>query len=247
MIRAVTKPNRSARPTDAVAGGQRPHITREKVIDTALRIADESTLAGVTMRAVANELDVYPNALYSHIGSRAELVSALSMRIFEDVLLPDARGTAWDQWLREVARRWRAAVHKHPNVATLAGTQLPTTSRAMPFVERVLDVLTSAGFPEAELVPAFNAYAGFVLSWPTLELADEPEAAPAGWKEQFGRDLDAVDPNTFPNLARAMPLMRNCAFMTRWDSGRSAPMDESFEFSLDVLLAGLAAKLPAQP
>ena len=42
-----------------------------------------------------------------------------------------------------------------------------------------------------------------------------------------------------------MELLANNAFLTRWDSGRIRPMDQSFEASLELLILGLRVKLDA--
>lgn len=222
----------------------KPALTRKRVLDAALKIVDESGPEALSMRAVAREIGVYPNAVYWHVGSRTQLIGAVSTLVFDEVTLPDAREHRWDDWLGLVAREWRAAMYRHPNIAAIAGTQLATTTRAMPIVERILSVLADAGFEDAALINAYNTFVGFLLGWLTVELSREPEPDDSGWKEEFAADLDQIDPNTFPTLARAMPKMRNSAFMTRWDSGQQRPMEESFDAALHIVLVGLRAVAP---
>lgn len=57
--------------------GHRAGLTRAAVLDTARALLAEEGLEGVTMRALALRLGVAPNALYSHIPGKAELVDAL--------------------------------------------------------------------------------------------------------------------------------------------------------------------------
>jgi TetR/AcrR family transcriptional regulator, tetracycline repressor protein len=62
--------------------GQRAGLTPGAVLDAARVLLAERGIDGVTMRALATRLDVAPNALYSHVPGKTELVDAL----LDDVL-----------------------------------------------------------------------------------------------------------------------------------------------------------------
>jgi len=57
--------------------GQRAGLTRAAVLDTAQALLAEEGLDALTMRALARRLGVAPNALYSHVPGKTELVDAL--------------------------------------------------------------------------------------------------------------------------------------------------------------------------
>ncbi|WP_113699129.1 TetR/AcrR family transcriptional regulator C-terminal domain-containing protein [Nonomuraea lactucae] len=221
----------------------RDPLSREQIIDAALAFVDERGLDALTMRALAQELGVYPTALYWHVGTKAQLLSAVSARIFEEVALPGAGELPWDAWLAMMARQCRAAIHRHPNLAPIVGSHLVVTTTAIPLVERVIVVLEGAGLAGEELLHVYNSLIGFVLGWVTLELSIEPADAEEGWKDDFARQLRSLDEVAFPALTRNMSLMANNAFMTRWDSGRAKPMDRSFDAALDLLVRGVRASL----
>lgn len=220
----------------------RAPLSRAEVVDAALRYVDEHGLDALTMRALAAEMSVYPTALYWHTGSKAQLVAAVSARVLEGIVLPSDHDMQWDQWLAAVARLCREAMHRHPNLAPIIGSQLVVTTTALPFVERVVDVLERAGFSGQKLIDAYNTAIGFVLGWVTLELSQGP-ADGDEWQQEYATQLRAVNPTAYPALTRNLDLMANNAFLTRWDSGRDRPMDSSFETALDVLILGLRAKV----
>ena len=230
-------------PRNRARRGSREPLSREEVVDAAVRYADEHGLEALTMRALAKEMGVYPTALYWHVGSKPQLVAAASARVLDDIVLPSVHGMNWDVWLGEVAPLCRAAMHRHPNLVPIMGSQLAVSTTAVPFVERILGVLEGAGFTGAELVDVYNTVIGFVLGWVTLELSAPPSDAEAGWQKGFAAELRGIDPNTFPVLARNLPLLENNAFLTRWESGRDRPMDRSFDVALDVLVRGLHSKI----
>lgn len=54
---------------------------RDSIADAALRLLDEVGLPDLSMRRLANELDVQPSALYWHFTSKQELLAAVADRI----------------------------------------------------------------------------------------------------------------------------------------------------------------------
>jgi hypothetical protein len=165
--------------------------------------------------------------------------------VLDDILLPADHDMAWDDWLAEVARLCRQTLHRHPNLSSVIGSQLVVTTASLPLVERVLNVLERAGFAGRELVDVYNAVAGFILGWVSLELSISPLDVEDDWQQEYAGQLRAVSPNAYPTMTRNMELLANNAFLTRWDSGRVRPMDRSFEASLELLILGLRVKLDA--
>lgn len=57
--------------------GQRAGLTRDRILAAASVLLAERGSQGLTMRAVAEQLGVAPNALYSHIAGKAALVDGV--------------------------------------------------------------------------------------------------------------------------------------------------------------------------
>ncbi len=225
---------------------KRPPLSATDVVSAAFALIDRDGVEGFTMRALADAMGVYPTALYWHAGSKPLLLAAVSARLFDEVVLPDEHHMEWDAWLTEVAFLCRAVMHRHPEIARIAGSIMVVAPTAMTMVERIVGVLERAGLADGELVQAYNALIGLVLGWTTLELSAEPGGVDLSWKEEFSRQLAALDPNAYPALSRNMRLLENNAFMIRYDSGRSRPMVNSFTAALEILIAGLRTKMCAQ-
>ncbi|WP_432975919.1 TetR/AcrR family transcriptional regulator C-terminal domain-containing protein [Dactylosporangium sp. CA-233914] len=236
----------TAEPTRKAArqkAGRRSNLTRNDVVVAAIELIDEDGLDGFTMRALAERLNVYPTALYWHAGSKSELLAAASSRVLDDVRLPDEHQMAWDEWVKEVAHRCRHALHRHPEIAMVAGSKMVVAATAMPMVERLLGVLERAGFQKTGLLDAYNTIIGYILGWTTLELSAEPAGVTAAWREEFASEMRDLDPNAYPAVTRNQETFENNAFMMRYESGRTRPMDRSFTVGLDAVIRGLATQL----
>lgn len=217
--------------------GQTP-LTKDMILRAAVSIVDDQGLQALTIRKVADSLGVYPTAITWHIGSKDQLVADASGLVFETLQLPDDKAHGWRDWLRLTGNSFRDSMHQHPNFAVVIGNQLHTSLPALPFVERVLRLLNDNGLEGGSLLKAYNAYVGCLIGWVSLELSSGG-ATPADAEGQLGV-LNNLDQRLYTALSRNLSLVANKAFMVRWDSGITNPMDGSFEFMLESVLAGIA-------
>ncbi len=86
-----------------------------------------------------------------------------------------------------------------------------------------------------------------MFGWISSEYATAPEDAEDGWGDYFQQTLASAGADALPSLGSHLDLLANRAFMLRWHSGDQQPMQASFEFMLDVLIGGLAARLANTP
>src|SRR6478752_7154761 len=99
-----TAPRRSRRGVERVATERRSRkdripLWRDRVLRTAVAYADQAGLDGLTMRRLAQELDVAPMALYRHVANKDDLVDAMIDLVFAEIELP-ADDIGWKAWMR---------------------------------------------------------------------------------------------------------------------------------------------------
>ena len=70
--------------------GQRAGLTRTAVLSAARELLAEGGLPALTMRSLARRLGVAPNALYSHVAGKADLVDELLDEVLAEVAAPPA-------------------------------------------------------------------------------------------------------------------------------------------------------------
>lgn len=216
-------------------------LTRDQILDAALALIDQKGLGGFSMRDLSRSLGVYPASIYWHVGgSKAQLFGEISARITATVMTPDEACADWRDTLRTFFRRYRAAVAQHPNVAPLLGAQLQSNGLPnAPMVEIVLQALQQAGYGDQDLVDAFNAVIGGLAGFVTMEFGHAPPEDQDGWATALQEQLDGLDPAAYPAISGLLPLVRNRAFVLRWQNGSDVPLDGGFDCLLESLIRGL--------
>jgi AcrR family transcriptional regulator len=224
-------------------GAAAPPLSRDSIVDAAIELINRDGSAEFSMRSLANHLGVYPTALYWHTGDRAELLSAIGARWMTGIV-PEYRLDDWETWARDMAHNYRAACHREPHVAHLLGSHILNDGGSVAIVEGMTAHLLAAGVPEADLVHTYNALAGSLVGFVDIELARPLSDTPRSDEDELGVLRARVNDADHPNLAPRFDQFAGRAFSMRWTNGVVRPMDETFETLLDILLAGVRARIP---
>lgn len=219
-------------------------LTKERIVETALGLLSEHGLDGFSIRDVARTLEVYPTAIYWYVPSKGALLGEICTLAMAKVMPPRGKG-AWDDWLRELFRRYRRIMKRHPHLAQLVGAQLQSNSeRNIELIERILAVLAEAGCAEGEMLPMYNVVIAAMSGFPTLEFAPEPSANVDEWHAAMDEKVASISAERHPHASRHLPaLAAGHAFILRRQSGHARPMDASFEAWLDVVMLGIRARI----
>jgi AcrR family transcriptional regulator len=184
---------------------------RQEILDAAVDLADELGLEAVSMRALAERTGVTPMALYSHVGSKAELLDGMVGRLLAQLRLPESAGAAmpggpgpapdapgpdWRERLRTLGHSARTLVHRHPWASALLFSRPAVAPDAVRVVDQINAMLRDAGVPSPE-VPRLERLVGTViLGFAASEAGGRFGAAepgcPVDWDAEFEADLDDV-------------------------------------------------------
>ncbi|MCS7483906.1 TetR/AcrR family transcriptional regulator C-terminal domain-containing protein [Umezawaea endophytica] len=211
-------------------------LTRARVVDAAIDIADEQGFDGLSMRSVAADLGVPTMSLYKHVRGRDELAMLMADTVFAQHRLPAVPPPTWRAQLELVARMQWAAYRAHPWLPKLLSLTRPQPMpNLLHHAEWVMRALEGHGQSPTVVFHAHITLFGYVRG---TALSIEPEAqaeADTGlsadqWVDENG-DLfgPAIDSGTFPAFARVVG--------TPFDFD----LDDVFEFGLQRLLDGYAA------
>lgn len=230
--------------TKPVRRRPRPDIDRARIVAEALALIDERGLAALSMRSLAERLNVYPTTIYWYLETRSALLAAVVEHVLGDIL-PDAASQplAWQDWASALMRSYRAAVMRHPNIAPLLGADLTSNPGVdITVVEKLLARLEEAGFRDDALLHAYNSVMAGMIGFVTLELSTAPKDDKK-WAEALRDRYREADPAQFPAVRRWATIMENRVFVVRWQNGATAPMSETFEAFIEALLTGLEVAL----
>ncbi|CAL9651217.1 Tetracycline repressor protein class H [Actinosynnema sp. ALI-1.44] len=188
-------------------------LGRDAIVRAALALLNEVGLEGLTLRRLADELDVQAPALYWHVKNKAELLDGMAAAIIEDALRDveaPRRCESWVDWTADCAHRLRDTMLAYRDGArVLSGTYLThTTGRPL---ELALRTLCDAGFSLRDAARGISTVWAYVQGF-TIEEQSLPP-----------RDPDA---NRHPLAAHAVAELAKDA-------------DDRFEHGLRLLLSGL--------
>lgn len=216
-----------------------PELSREGVIAAALAWIDAHGLERFSVRALAKQIGVFPAAVYWYVPTREMILAEVVALVLRD-FVPEWEGD-WRGYVAALLRRFRAAVARHPHVAPLIGTQVVSNASVdLVLAERNLVAMAAAGFAGERLVAAHNTVMAALVGFATQEFAPLPVRA-AAWQARMRGRIEAIDAAAHPAIAALLPGIANRAFVLRWQNGTAAPLDESFEFFIASVIAGLEA------
>lgn len=206
---------------------QRSALSQQRVISTAIGLADQQGLKAVTMRKIALQLNVEAMSLYNHIANKEALLDAMVEAVLSEVSLPSPSGE-WQQELRHWCFSMQAALSRHPWATLLLMERMNIGPAMLSLIDTSLGCLVNAGFSLAEADQARNALTshiyGFVLSEQNFPIE------PGSYAEAASEFL--------PNLPEASyPYMR--ALAVEVIEGRFSGLND-FSFGLDLILDSLA-------
>lgn len=219
---AVEAPARVSRPRGSHAG-----LTADAIVAAAIRIADEEGLPALSMRRIAEALEVEAMALYHHFPNKAALLDAVVEKIATSAAAPDFADSSWQDGIRDYARGQIRVLLWHPNLVELVMSRPAVTARNLALLEGLVEFLCAAGFSARRSLDMVYVINEFVLMHAGLAAGFGRIAAPHG---ERGRDshLSEIPERDYPLLAEAAR------------SGRARDYDARFEFALEVLVAGFA-------
>lgn len=216
---------RSTRPET----GRRPPLSRERVLDAALRLADVDGVGGLTMRRLASELGVEAMTIYYHVPNKDAILDELVERVIGEIETPDP-AMAWRPALRAIALSAYEVLGRHRwATRTMLGPGRSPGPMRLRYMDTILAILARAGFEASVADHAYHALEGHVMGFTLWEAGMN-----LGTREEvqvMARTFLAELPvETYPSVA---------AHIEHHLEPRRPDDAGSFAFALDLLLDGL--------
>ena len=207
----------------------RPRLSRERVLQGAVAVADAGGIASLTIRSLATELGVKPMSVYHHVANKEEILDGIVDLVFAEIELPTIGGE-WREEMRRRAASAREAMRRHPWAIGLVETRTSPGWATLKHHNAVIGTLREAGFSLQLTAHAFamiDAYVyGFALSEATL-----PINGPDTVSEVAEQMMSFFTAGDYPHL---LEFTLEHVMKPGYDYGAE------FEFGLEVVLDGLA-------
>ncbi|SDS05764.1 TetR/AcrR family transcriptional regulator [Jiangella sp. DSM 45060] len=210
----------------------RPALSRERIVEAAVQVADRGGLAQVSMRNVGRELGVEAMSLYHHLRAKDDLLDALADWIFTQIRLPGLD----DPWRPAMAARAASArdtLAGHPWALGLVESRRGPAPALLRHHDTVLGCLRRNGFSVALAAHAFSAIDAYVYGFVLTEL-NLPFEGPSGAEELAGDLRQFLPADEYPYLTE---------MIAEQVVGREYAYGDEFGYGLELVLDGLEDRL----
>jgi len=208
----------------------RAPLSRERILQTAMKVADSAGLDAVTMRRLGQELDVEAMSLYNHVTNKDDILRGIFEMVMGEVE-PATDEAGWKAGIQASAVSAHRALVCHPWAHGVMMSAAVVSPGRMLWMESVLKTLREAGFSVGQSCYAYHALDSHIIGF-TLWQASFP--ASAELRALAERVLGELSLEDFPYVAEHI----------RHHLDEPVPGAKSeFEFGLDLILDGLERML----
>jgi AcrR family transcriptional regulator len=214
----------------ATKSRNRKPLTKERVLERAIALADRDGVEGLSMRRLGQALGVEAMSLYNHVANKAELVGAMVDRVIEQFELPEDE-PRWDRAIRRCAISAHDLLIEHPwacGLALVPGDLRVVGGPRIRYMEWLLRRLREAGFSAETTYHAYHVLDAHIIGfslWASThgKMPDNVEDARAWFDEMIP--------------VATLPYLHEHG-LQHLDEGRHHDVS-AFEYGLDLLLESL--------
>jgi AcrR family transcriptional regulator len=221
---------------DAAAPPRAP-LSKERVLDAAVALADEGGVDALSMRKIAQALGVVPMALYKHVANKNELLDGMIDAVIGEIDPPDG-GADWKTTIRRRVLSARRMLLRHPWASGVIKARANPTLVVMAYLDSMIGIFRTGGFSMDLTHHAMHVMGSRLLGFSQELFEDNPDRDP---------EPDMPSPE---EMAERFPYVAELAMAVTHDQesvvGPGCDDQFEFEFALDLTLDGLE-RLRARP
>jgi AcrR family transcriptional regulator len=203
-------------------------LTRDRVLQTALSLADQGGLESLSMRKLGQELGVEAMAVYYHFANKDEVLDGVIDLVWAEVDLPVA-GEDWRTSMRRRAISVHDVLARHRWAIGLMESRKNPGPANLRHHDAVIGNLRAAGFDMAMVAHAYSLLDGYIYGF-ALTKMNLPFDALDDITEMAQTMLEPFPEGEYPNLV---------AFITEHAMQPGYDFGNEFEWGLDVVLDGI--------
>ncbi|MRH87007.1 TetR family transcriptional regulator [Nocardia sp. SYP-A9097] len=199
------------------SGGGSSTLSEAEIVEAALRVVRQDGVEKLSMRRLSRELGVSPMAPYYYVADKRELLDLVATAALTGVRKPPPEFGPWQLRLRDLIDQIDDKLRRHPGLGDVLIEQM--LGKQLDLIAAVMEILFDAGFDERNVLAAYATIHTYLF----------------GRSKVNPRDRGALQDRALPEaVERAMKHLGDLR-------GKY-----SYDFSMDVLVAGLEAQLVRQ-
>jgi AcrR family transcriptional regulator len=202
-------------------------LSRDRILQAAVAIADESGIQALTMRRLGQELGFEAMSLYNHVRSKDDLLDGTLDRVLAECEPPSAEGP-WDVAVRRSAISVNRTLRRHPWACLLLMGPSRVRPARLVYMDSLLGRLRTAGLPAATRYDAYHVLDGHIFGFSLWQISHS--YTPEQYSRMAEVFAELITPEAYPDLhEHALQHL----------SGEAQHEGDAFEVGLDLILAGL--------
>lgn len=206
----------------------RNQLTRERVLNGAIALADEVGMEGFTIRKLAAAIDAKPMTIYHYVPNKEAIIDGMVDVIFSEIDLPPT-GTHWKTAMQHRADSARVVLARHPWATPLMESRANPGPATLGHHDAVLGYLRQAGFSIEMTAHAYALIDAFIYGF-ALQEANLPATGGEDMAELADAITQQFPVGEYPHL---IELTTQHVLKPGYD------FSNEFEFGLSLILDGI--------
>ncbi len=205
-------------------------LSRERILRTAVALADRGGVESASMRKIAQELGVVPMALYKHVSGKDELLNGMVDVVVGEVD-PPVPDVDWKTAVRRRILSARRTLLSHPWASRVIESRTEPTPTVLGYMDSMIGMFRAGGFSIDLTHHAMHAMGSRLMGFS---------------QELFNDSADAdteVEAEMYEAMADMYPSIYELFLTVNHDDasvvGPGCDDQFEFEFALDLQLDGL--------
>lgn len=154
-------------------------LSTDRIVSEALALLAEEGLAKVTLRKLAERLNVQAMSLYWHIRNKQDLQRRMSTAVFTDCLNSIPECASWQMWLKAFGLELWRAHHEVRDAAMLIFGAGQSAATLQELADRITAPLMALGLEASDAVKIQSSVQAMMIGW-------------TGVDQSFGEELEQV-------------------------------------------------------
>jgi AcrR family transcriptional regulator len=176
----------------------RTGLSRERVLEGAIRLADTGGIASLTIRSLAVELGVKPMSIYYYVADKDAILDGLVDLVFGEIYLPQP-GQDWRSELLRRCQSARAVLRRHRWAIGLLESRTHPGPETLRHHDAVLGTLRAGGLSRELTAHAYALIDSYLYGFALQEAALPFEEA-GGVDEVAATVMPLMTPEAYPHL-----------------------------------------------